>query len=147
MGGFITSAARQARSNIRPLLLPPPSASQNVPPTLLKRIYDLLGVLVSVIILNYTAAPFIILNFGDSIYMWKVLGWYGHIIIMGSLVFFYAGGTKFFRNLQKAKGVLPPPKKSVNGATNGTSSGTATPVSEKVFTIPPSIDKVIPPPK
>ena len=107
MGGCITIAAKLARSNIRPLLLPPisdPSAS----PSLLKRIYDLLGILLSIFILNYTVTPFILLSARDSLLTWSRLGWYGHIVVMGSLVFFFGGGTQFFLNLQRAKGILPP---------------------------------------
>ena len=107
MGCFTTIVARLARSNIRPLLLPPasnPSAS----PSLLKRIYDLLGVLLSIFILNYSAAPFILLSTRESLSTWSRLGWYGHIVVVGGLVFFYGGGSKFFMSLQKAKGILPP---------------------------------------
>ena len=139
MGGFITAAARLARSNIRPLLLPPasnPSAS----PSLLKRIYDLLGIVLTSAILNYTACPFILLTVRDSFLTWGQLGWYGHVIVMGSLVFFYAGGTKFFMDLQKAKGILPPSKGPAS-----VQNGTSTPLSEKTFTFPPSVDTVIPP--
>ena len=138
MGGFITTAARLARSNIRPLLLPPasnPSAS----PSPLKRIYDLLGLLLSILILNYAAAPFVLLTASDSLLTWSRLGWYGHIIVMGGLLIFYAGGTKLFLGLQKARGILPP-KPSVS-----VQNGTATPVSEKTFTLPPSVDTVVPP--
>ena len=141
MGGFITTVARLARSNIRPLLLPPasnPSAS----PSLLKRIYDIFGILLSILILNYTASPFILLSARDSLLTWSRLGWYGHIIIMGGLVFFYAGGTKFLRDLQKAKGILP-----AGGAKAAVSmqNGSSTPLVEKTFTLPPSVDAVIPP--
>jgi lysophospholipid acyltransferase len=149
MGGFITAAARQARSNIRPLLLPPAS-NPNASPTLLKRLYDLAGIILSAMILNYAASPFILLSAKDSILTWQRLGWYGHIVIMGSLVFFYAGGAKFFKGLQKAKGIVQPVRGKpsvVNGdaKTNGSTTGTSTPVSEKNFMLPPSVDKVVPP--
>ncbi|KAJ3495292.1 hypothetical protein NLJ89_g10651 [Agrocybe chaxingu] len=151
MGGFITASARLARQNIRPLLLP---TYPHDPPSLVKRLYDLGGVILSAMILNYAASPFIILSAKDSIATWKALGWYGHIVIMGSLLFFYAGGTKFFRGLQKAKGIAPParggkPQANGNGTTNGngTGSGTATPLSEKNFVLPPSVDKILPPPQ
>lgn len=149
MGGFITAAARQARSNIRPLLLPPAS-NPNASPSLLKRLYDLAGIILSIMILNYAASPFILLSAKDSILTWQRLGWYGHIVIMGSLVFFYAGGAKFFKGLQRAKGIVPPVrgKPSVGNGdakTNGSTTGTNTPVSEKNFVLPPSVDKVVPP--
>ncbi|TFK74475.1 MBOAT-domain-containing protein [Pluteus cervinus] len=133
MGGFITTAARLARANFRPLVLPP--AGQETSST--KRIYDLLATLISVIILNYTAAPFMLLTVKNSLYSWGLLGWYGHAIIGGALLFFYAGGTAFCRGLQAKRGLLPPKSKS-----NG--NGTATPVSEKNFMIPPSIDRLAP---
>ncbi|KAF5320661.1 hypothetical protein D9619_001199 [Psilocybe cf. subviscida] len=121
MGGFITAAARQSRANFRPLVLKAP--------WIVQRIYDLLGIVISAMILNYSASPFILLSGRDSILSWKRLGWYGHIIIMGSLVVFAAGGTKFCRNLQKNLGVLPPSKKpaangtaSSNGVANGVSN-------------------------
>jgi lysophospholipid acyltransferase len=97
MGGFITAAARQARSNIRPLLLPPAS-NPKASPSLLKRLYDLAGIILSAMVLNHTASLFILLSVKDSILTWQRLGWYGHIAIMGSLV------AKFFKGLQKAKG-------------------------------------------
>ena len=143
-GGFITTAARLARSNIRPLLLPPasnPSAS----PSLLKRIYDLSGIILSILILNYAASPFILLTAHDSFLTWSRLGWYGHIVVMGGLLFFYGGGTKFFMSLQKAKGILPPGKVAAAAAVS-VQNGVSTPLSEKTFTFPPSVDTVVPPP-
>ena len=107
MGGCITIAAKLARSNIRPLLLPPTS-DPYASPSLLKKIYDLLGILLSIFILNYTVTPFILLSARDSLLTWSRLGWYGHIVVMGSLVFFFGGGTQFFLGLQRVKGILPP---------------------------------------
>ncbi|TFK43038.1 MBOAT, membrane-bound O-acyltransferase family-domain-containing protein [Crucibulum laeve] len=141
MGGFVTAAARLARQNIRPLLLPP--AGQ--PPSIFKRIYDLLGIMVSAMVLNYCASPFILLSARSSFITWHRLGYYGHIVIIGSLVFFYAGGTKWFRALQKKRGILPPARAPAH--TNGTASGLSTPIGEKNFMIPPSLDSVVPPQK
>ncbi|KAJ2929534.1 hypothetical protein H1R20_g7551, partial [Candolleomyces eurysporus] len=104
MGGFITAAARQARTLIRPFFAP--AEGQN--PGLVKHLYDLTTIVLSAMILNYAASPFIILSAKDSIETWKVLGWYGHVVIMGSLLFFYAGGAAFLKGLQKSMGVAPP---------------------------------------
>ena len=117
MGGFITSAARLARNNIRPLLLP--AAGQS--PSLVKRLYDLAGIVLSAMILNYAAAPFMLLTFTDSITAWTRLGFYGHVVIFGSLIFFSAGGAKYFKRLQVKQGIVQNDKKA-NG-TNGTSNG------------------------
>ncbi|KAF9531014.1 MBOAT, membrane-bound O-acyltransferase family-domain-containing protein [Crepidotus variabilis] len=136
MGGFITASARLARQNIRPLLLPTPT---NPSGSSLKPVYDVLGTVTSIAILNYSAAPFIILSASDSIRTWNVLGWYGHIVIIGSLLFFYFGGTRYFRGLQKRNGILPASK-----GKPGTTNGVSTPATEKNFVLPPSVDKVLP---
>ncbi|KAF9268285.1 MBOAT-domain-containing protein [Marasmius fiardii PR-910] len=133
MGGFITTAARLARANIRPLVLSEPGQSAS----LAKHLYDLIGTLTSIVVLNYVTPPFMVLTWNDSIEVWTRLGWYGHIIVMGGLIFFYAGGAKFFRSLQAKDGK----KKTPNG------SGADTPVVEKTFQLPPSFDKLAPPPR
>ena len=51
--------------------------------------------------------------------------------------------------LQRARGIVAPAKKAPaangNGKTNGVESGMSTPVGEKVFTMPPSLDQFVPP--
>ncbi|KAK7060154.1 Lysophospholipid acyltransferase [Paramarasmius palmivorus] len=151
MGGFITTAARLVRANIRPLVLPPP----NSPTTLTKRIYDIIGALTSLLILNYIASPFMLLTWKDSLEAWSRLGWYGHWIIGGGLAFFYLGGAGFCRGLQKKMGVAPPSKKDTKKKDPDTDtetksapgSGATTPVGEKSFHLPPAFDGVAPPPK
>jgi lysophospholipid acyltransferase len=110
MAALITSVARQARIAFRPLFISPsPYAS-------LKPLYDILSVVVSMTLLNYVAAPFIIAGYSDSIQLWKLLGWYGHIIVVGGLAFFMMGGSKVFRGIQKSCGVLPPQTTSKGAA-------------------------------
>lgn len=145
MGGFITTAARLARSNIRPLLLSEPDQPQSD----LKEIYDIAGTLLSTLILNYAASPFMLLSAKSSFKVWTSLGFYGHIIIGGGLVFFYAGGTKYFKRLQAERGIVSGRKPAANagGDTSAPSSGTSTPIAEKNFTLPPAFNEVIPPQK
>ncbi|KAG9219407.1 hypothetical protein CCMSSC00406_0005301 [Pleurotus cornucopiae] len=126
--GFVTTASRLARSNIRTLLLSP----EGQPPTLAKRLYDLGGIFLSMLIINYAATPFMLLDVRKSLAAWSNLGWYGHVIVGGALLFFYGGGTHFLRRFQ-------PPKPKAKSS----SSGTATPLEN--FTTPPSFDKLIPP--
>ena len=94
-GRFTTIAVRLARSNIGPLLLPPPTSNPSASPSslqvLCKRICDLLGILLSISVLNYSASLFILLSTRESLLTWSRLGWYGHVVVMGGLVFFYAG--------------------------------------------------------
>jgi lysophospholipid acyltransferase len=64
-----------------------------------------------------------LLTIKDSLVAWSRLGWYGNIIIFGALALFYGGGTKYFKRLQKEKGIVPPVKPvPANG------NGAATPV-------------------
>lgn len=129
LGGFITTVARLARGNIRPLLLPGP----NEQPSTAKRLYDVGGTILSIVILNYATAPFMLLTVKDSLTAWSRLGWYGHVIIFGSLVFFHAGGTNYFKQLQKERGIAPAGKAA---------NGQATPVPSLAA---PPLDKIIPP--
>ena len=153
MGGFTTIVAKLARSHIRPLLLRPPTPTSNPSgfPSLLKMIYDVLGVVLTMFILNYSASPFILLSTRESLVTWSRLGWYGHVVVMGGLVFFYGGGIRFLRRLQRVKGVIIrdlPPTNSVRvsaavsvsvSVRNGVSSMH---VSEKMVTttLPPLVD-------
>ncbi|QRV87504.1 endoplasmic reticulum membrane protein [Ceratobasidium sp. AG-Ba] len=105
LGGFIQTVARQCRTYLRPLftpplLSPPPPKGQKPaktalpppPPTLPKRIYDVLGVVSTQLILNYATAPFCLLTVSASFKCWKNLGWYGHIMVLVPLVFFMSPG-------------------------------------------------------
>jgi lysophospholipid acyltransferase len=134
MGGFITTAARLARSNIRPLLLPAPGEKLSAA----KQLYDVVGTILSTAILNYAASPFMLLSAADSFTTWSRLGYYGHIIVGGGLVFFYTGGSKYLKRLQKKRGVIPSTKAPTNGRED-------TPISEKTLVLPPTLDRVIPP--
>lgn len=62
---------------------------------------------------------------------------------MGGLAFFYLGGTKYLKGLQKKRGILPPSKGGVviqqpNGVT---------PTQEKNFVLPPPVDSIVSPPE
>ncbi|KAJ8517364.1 hypothetical protein ONZ45_g5454 [Pleurotus djamor] len=128
--GFVTTAARLARANIRPIFLSP----EGKPPTLAKRLYDIGGIILSVLIINYAATPFMLLNVTDSIIAWRNLGWYGHVIVAGAMVFFYAGGTHFLRGFHPPKAKAPPASKD----------GTTTPAMVNTYA-PPPLDEILPP--
>ena len=98
-GGFITSAARLVRSNVRPLLIPVPGQPVT-PPSFNKKLYDWSGVVLTAMLMNYAAAPFMLLTVEDSLKCFSRVAWYGYTIVGGSLFFFYAGGT---RSLKKAQ--------------------------------------------
>jgi lysophospholipid acyltransferase len=131
-GAFITTIGRLARGNIRPLVLPAPGAA----PSIAKRAYDLVGTVITILLLNYAASPFMLLSVKDSFAAWGRLGFYGHIIIGGTMAFFYTGGTKGLRGLQAKQAKQ----------TNATEP-ISTPVHEKQFMLPPSFDQLVPPPQ
>jgi lysophospholipid acyltransferase len=85
------------RAGFRPLVLPPPGA----PTTLTKRVYDFLGTFASILLLNYVAAPFMLLTYSDSLKAWSRLGWYGFWIVGSGFAFFKAGGSTYLQGLQK----------------------------------------------
>ena len=98
---------RLCRSNLRPLFLPADFVEVRggpaPPQTLVKRAYDIAGVVASIFVLNYLAAPFMLLTLKNSILAWSRLAWYGHWVIIGSLAFFYLGGTRWLRRTQAAR--------------------------------------------
>jgi lysophospholipid acyltransferase len=125
LGGFVTTAGRLCRANIRPLFLPavPPSSPSapalhpnksqvnshkpekafEPPRTLMKQIYDLFGSAVSLMVLNFTVAPFVIGGFYDSVETWRRMQWYGLWMVGGALVFFSAGGKTWLRSLAQRR--------------------------------------------
>ncbi|KDQ65032.1 hypothetical protein JAAARDRAFT_28695 [Jaapia argillacea MUCL 33604] len=122
LGGFIQTAGRLCRANIRPLLLPvdlsprptPPVKSNSgmtipmpspppPPPTLAKKIYDYLGIACSILLVNYATAPFMLLTIRDSLIGWHMIGWYGHWMIAAVFAFFYGGGRAWLKGLQTAR--------------------------------------------
>ncbi|KAF7301578.1 hypothetical protein MIND_00723300 [Mycena indigotica] len=137
-GGFITTIGRLARANFRPLVLPAPGK----PPTIAKRLYDIVGTFITVLLLNYTVAPFMLLTTASSMATWARLWFYGHAIIAGTLVFFYAGGAKACRRLQKRQALKEGRAKKEDDA----STEVATPAEEKLLTVPPPLDSIVPPP-
>lgn len=106
LGGLVSSAARQVRTYIRPFFLPallPPKSKVLPPPTLIKRVYDVLGTVACLVIINYMAAPFMLLELRPSIKAWTTLLWYGHVTVLGWLILGQAGGFRWLGKLVKAR--------------------------------------------
>ncbi|KAK7695571.1 hypothetical protein QCA50_000207 [Cerrena zonata] len=129
-GAFAQTVGRLCRSNIRPLFLPANYVSvRGAPPppqTAIKRFYDFIGIICSVMMMNYMAGPFMLLTVKNSLRVWGLLGWYGHFMVFGTMLFFYSGGIKTLRGVQKQRA------KKAGVSTDGTStpgSGTETPTS------------------
>ncbi|KZW04179.1 MBOAT-domain-containing protein [Exidia glandulosa HHB12029] len=112
--GFNQSLGRLCRTYIRPLVLPPVTATKdgkpvdkkNIPPppqTFAKRVYDVVGTIFTVMLLNYLAVPFQLLDIGRSLRAWQLVGWYGNWIVFGGLAFFYAGGSTILKSIQRRR--------------------------------------------
>jgi len=93
MGAFITTAARLARQNLRPIFLSPSPFAPYKP------IYDTMASLISLFVLNYATGPFMVSTWDKSLELCRILNWYGHVIVLVSLVFFWGGGGVWVKRL------------------------------------------------
>ena len=113
LGGFVTTVSRLARSSLRPLTLPVVSEttghksagghdarSSQPSASLLKTAYDMVGTVCTVLVLNFTCTPFVLLYLSHGIEAWRRLGWYGLWMIFGGMVFFYGGGAAWLKSHQ-----------------------------------------------
>jgi len=112
MSTFVTTVGRLARSTFRPLALPvvPDStgeepnghdAKSSQPSTsLLKKAYDVVGTVCTVLVVNFVFTPFVLLHLSDGIEAWRRLYWYGLWMIFGGMVFFYSGGASWLKSRQ-----------------------------------------------
>jgi len=141
LGGFVTTVARLTRSTIRPLVLPvvpgptghKPASGQDANSSqarasLRKSAYDVAGTVCTILVVNFTTTPFIVLHLPDSIKAWSRLHWYGLWMVFGGMAFFYSGGAAWLKGLQARR------VRRVNAATVST-NGHSTPSTPP--TIPP----------
>ncbi|KAJ5139043.1 Membrane bound O-acyl transferase MBOAT [Penicillium bovifimosum] len=84
LGSFIQTVAKNFRRYVRPFFLTPDGTK----PTPNKRYYDILSWLATQLTLNFAVAPFIILNFQDSVTVWSRIYFYGIINCAVSLLAF-----------------------------------------------------------
>ena len=124
LGGFSTPVARLARQNLRPLFLhlreivPPviPSKTDKweklrqalkdippPPPSLPKRVYDTMGTIATLLLLNFSAAPFTVWHWGDTMEVWSRMDWYGIWMVGLGYAFFYGGGAKLCKDLKEKR--------------------------------------------
>ncbi|EJF62867.1 MBOAT-domain-containing protein [Dichomitus squalens] len=104
---FVQTTGRLARSYLRPLVLPANYVAQRgappPPQTRKKQLYDVLGVITTVMLTNYGTLPFMLLNIDDSFVAWNNVVWYGHFVVAGALVFFYMGGSTLLTQVQAVR--------------------------------------------
>jgi len=110
IGSILSSAAKNARKFIRPFFLPvstsstPAAKNAPVPATTEKKVYDILGTVTTIVILNYVVAPFMLLGFKDSMRAWGSLYGYGHVAIFGFLLWGnMLGGFRWLGQMNKRR--------------------------------------------
>jgi lysophospholipid acyltransferase len=104
-------------------------------------------------LMNYAAAPFMLLTIEDSLECFSRVAWYGYIIVGGSLFFFYAGGTRALKkaqvkrvqNYQERLAEERERDESVNGTAYESEggSGAATPSSSDETHVVPPFDMML----
>lgn len=123
-GGFGTPIARLARQNLRPLFLHLPEIVPSVipykndkweklrqavrdiptpPPSLPKRVYDILGTIATLLFLNFMGAPFTVWYWRDTMEVWSRMDWYGIWMVALGYAFFYGGGAKLCKELKEKR--------------------------------------------
>jgi lysophospholipid acyltransferase len=74
------------------------------PPTSLpKRVYDIVGTIATLLLLNFIAAPFLVLYWRDTMEVWSRMDWYGIWMVSLGYAFFYGGGAKLCKNLKEKR--------------------------------------------
>lgn len=141
-GGFIQYANRLVRQYIRPFFLPTGPNAADAPPSFGKRLYDVAGVITSVMILNYAVAPFQLLDLKRSLLAWHRMSWYGHVIIGIPLIFFMNGGKRIVRAQLAKRGIIIPGGK---GAPAGKSNGSSAPSTPGKLGGPNGFTLTVPP--
>ena len=125
LGGFMQSSARQLRKHVRPVFFkdprtPNPTFSTLTEYTVPQLVYCAVSIVFVHLTLSYTAAAFMILDFGAAIQAWRSVYFYGHILYLVPFLAFRFGLGK---QLDAISGRPRQPRVRSNG---GTTSGATT---------------------
>ncbi|ROT40163.1 membrane-bound O-acyltransferase domain-containing protein [Sodiomyces alkalinus F11] len=93
LASLIQTVAKNFRRYIRPFFLDPISGL----PTPQKRYYDIVCVLVTQTAMSFVVAPFLILNFSGSIFVWSRVYFYVIIGVILSMGFFASPGKQLLK--------------------------------------------------
>ncbi|PRP79173.1 putative membrane-bound O-acyltransferase [Planoprotostelium fungivorum] len=87
--GFGVFSAQLMRRYVRPLLLNGDGSGKGV-----KVVYDVMGKITTLFIVNYLASSFMLLDFGTCVFLFSRVGLYGHVLILFPILFDLADGFK-----------------------------------------------------
>ncbi|RIB14495.1 MBOAT, membrane-bound O-acyltransferase family-domain-containing protein [Gigaspora rosea] len=91
-GAFVQNLHRKIHRTVRPIFLTNRFAQY-------KPLYNFLGWLTTQIIINYLVVSFMLLTLENSLYVWKLIYFCGHVIIILANVFFWLGAGKFCKRI------------------------------------------------
>ncbi|KAI5282871.1 lysophospholipid acyltransferase [Ascosphaera aggregata] len=136
LGSLIQTSAKNFRRHVRPFFF---TTDANPVPTPKKPIYDFISWVVTQLTLSFCVAPFVALRFDVSILIWSRLYFYGVIGVIGSMIFFSAGGKKFLKEQLDKRAVRKLKQKEAEEDLNGClSNGT-----EPVLGLPDDVERDI----
>jgi len=93
-----------------------------------KTVYDVVGTVCTVTVINFACIPFVLLYLSDCLEAWRRLRWYGLWMVFGAMAFFYGGGAFWLKGLQAQR---VGKSKAATTATSGPSTPSVPP------TVPP----------
>ncbi|KAK9772634.1 putative MBOAT family protein [Seiridium cardinale] len=93
LASFVQTAAKHYRRNVRPFFLDPVSQK----PLPRKRYYDIASYIATQSIFSFVVAPFVILEFADSIAVWSRVYFYAVVATFASLAFFASPGKQWLK--------------------------------------------------
>ncbi|KAJ6264802.1 lysophospholipid acyltransferase [Drechslerella dactyloides] len=101
---FVQTVSKYSRRYIRPFFMSPDGTK----PTEYKKYYDIFGTTLTALALAYMSAPFVVLEFGNSIMLWGRLYFYLHIGMVGLYVIFKSPTVNLIKaELKKRSSVVP----------------------------------------
>lgn len=113
LGGFHQSVGRTLRSHLRPIFFKGNDGARKSNPTSVRSLFDgsytiaqlaycTLSVVAVQLTMNYTAAPFILLEFGRCLRAWHKLGYYGIVMAIGPIIAFRLGAGRWLDGVSGA---------------------------------------------
>ncbi|GAA5924596.1 lysophospholipid acyltransferase [Sporobolomyces koalae] len=73
------------------------------PQSLLKTVYDIVGIVSTQLVLNFAVVPFLLLDVPSTLQAWKTVGWYGLIMVFGPTLVFNLGLAKSLKSKIKKR--------------------------------------------
>ncbi|KAJ1927018.1 Lysophospholipid acyltransferase [Tieghemiomyces parasiticus] len=90
----MASVARTLRRSLRPIFVRPDGGSVT---SGRRRAYDIAGWAITTFSVHYAVTPFVLLYWHESLYVWRVNYYLGHVGLVAFILFFQLGGGRWLR--------------------------------------------------